>query len=94
MHSTVTLWTSSIVSGKMAISTGLEILVTIAEDSNINLKDEHFKGAEGLWEVLTRKKTNLNVVTTKDYGKYKSILQMTNTHLEQYEHGGNMFHGA
>ena len=64
--------------------------VTIDEDSNIYLKDKQFKGTEGLWELLTRKKPNLAAVTTKDYRKYKSILQMTNAHLEQYEPGGNI----
>jgi hypothetical protein len=60
------------------------------EDSNIYLKDKQFKGTEGLWDVLTRKKPNLDAVTTEDYWKYKSILQMTNAHLEQYELGGNI----
>jgi hypothetical protein len=67
----------------MVINTGLEILVTIEENTNIYLKDKHFKGTEGLWELLTRKKPNLHFVTTKDYRKYKSILQMTNAHMEQ-----------
>jgi hypothetical protein len=77
------------VSGKMAISTGLEILVTTDEDSNIYLKDK-LKGTEGLRELLTRKKLNLDAVTTKGYRKYKSIPQTTNAHLEQYEPGGNI----
>jgi hypothetical protein len=53
------------VSEKMAKSTGLEILFTIDEDSNIYLKDKQFKGTEGLRELLTRKKPNLAGVTTK-----------------------------
>jgi hypothetical protein len=64
--------------------------VTIDEDCNIYLKDKHFKGTGGLWEILTRKKSILNVVTTKDFRKYKTILQMTNAHLEQYEPRGNI----
>jgi hypothetical protein len=64
--------------------------VTIDADSNIYIKDKHFKGTEGLWDLLTRKKPNLKNVTTRDYRKYKSILQMTNAHLEQYEPGGSI----
>jgi hypothetical protein len=64
--------------------------VTIDGDSNIYLRDKEFKGTEGLWELLTRKKTNLAAVTTKELRKYKSILQMTDAHLEQYEPGCNI----
>jgi hypothetical protein len=60
--------------------------ITLDGDSNLYLKDNHFKVTEGQWELLMRK----NVVTTKDYRKYKSILQMTNAHLEQNESGGNI----
>jgi hypothetical protein len=43
-----------------------------------------------LWELLTRKKPNLVLITRQDYEKYKSILLMTSGHLEQYRADGNI----
>jgi hypothetical protein len=60
---------------------------TIDGDRNIYHNVKRFKGTEGLWEILTRKKPNLAAVTTKEFRKYKSILQMTNAHFEHYEPG-------
>jgi hypothetical protein len=47
-------------------------------------------GTKVLWELLTRKKPNLDLITAEDYEKYKSILLMTSSHLEQYRADGNI----
>jgi hypothetical protein len=65
--------------------------VTVDEDSNISIKGREFKGTPGLWELLTRKNVNVKNVTTDDLKKYKSILQMTNAHLEGYEPDANIY---
>ena len=64
--------------------------VTIDVHSDIYVKGKRFRGTEGLWELLTHKKPNVNIVTTDDYKKYKGILEMTNAHLEGYVPGGNI----
>jgi len=41
----------------------------------------------GLWELLTRKKVNKEIVSAADLKRYKSILNLTSAHLEGYEPG-------
>jgi len=50
----------------------------------ITIKDRVFKGSKGLWELLTRKNVNTEVITNDDLKSYKKILTMTNAHLSQY----------
>jgi hypothetical protein len=64
--------------------------VTIDEASDIYVNDRRFRGTKGLWELLIRKKPNLDLITAQDYEKYKSILLMTSGHLEQYRADGNI----
>jgi hypothetical protein len=42
-----------------------------------------FRGTKDLWELLTRKKPNLDLITPEDCEKYKSILLVTSGHLEE-----------
>ena len=49
-----------------------------------------FKGTTGLWELLTRKNVNSNVITKSDLNAYKRILVRTNAHLAGYETGGDI----
>jgi len=44
-----------------------------------------------MWELLTRKKVNNRLVTSNDLKQYKTILEMTNAHLEGYEPDANVF---
>jgi hypothetical protein len=48
------------------------------------------RGTKGLWELLTRKKPNLDLVKAQDCEKYKSILLITSGHLEQYRADSNI----
>jgi hypothetical protein len=64
--------------------------VVIDDKRNLYIKNKRFRGTEGLWELLTRTKPNFDIVTSNDYRKYKSILEMTNAHLEGYTSGGNI----
>jgi hypothetical protein len=57
-------------------------LVTVDVDSDVHIKGQIFKGTEGLWELLTRKKQDLKA--------YKAILEMTHGHLERYEPAGDI----
>jgi hypothetical protein len=41
--------------------------VTIDDASDIYVNDRRFRGTKGLWELLTRKKPNLDLITAQDY---------------------------
>ena len=58
--------------------------------SYISIKERHFKGTRGLWELLSRKNVTRGVVRTEDLKRYNTILQLTNAHLQVYEPGGNV----
>ena len=55
---------------------------------DITIKDRVFKGSKGLWELLTHKNVNMEVITKDDLKSYKKILTMTNAHLTQYQPDG------
>jgi len=57
---------------------------------DITIKDRVFKGSKGLWELLTRKNVNTEVINKDDLKSYKKILKMTNAHLIQYQPSGNI----
>ena len=59
--------------------------VTVDENGNINIHGETYRGTLGLWELLTKKNVNQSLVTKKDLGTYKKILELTNEHLENNE---------
>jgi hypothetical protein len=54
-------------------------------NSDLYIKDKHFKGTLGLWELLTRKSVNEKLVNQDDLKQYKNILNLTSAHLERYE---------
>jgi hypothetical protein len=58
--------------------------------SDIYIKNRRFKDTEGPSELLTRKNQNLGTVAEGDYKNYKSILLMTNGHLEHHRPDGNI----
>jgi hypothetical protein len=72
----------------------IAILPTLAiqdrsdQDGDITIKENGFRGSEGLWKLLTRKNVNKEHVTSDDLRKYKKILLLTNAHLEGYQPGG------
>ena len=57
---------------------------------DITIKDRVFKGQNGLWELLTRKKVNKEFITKDDLKTYKKIPTMTNAHLTKYQPDGNI----
>ena len=61
--------------------------VTMDNMSNITIKGKQFKGTEGLWKLLTRKNVNYNSLDKNDLQSYKTILEITNGHLEGYKAG-------
>jgi len=62
--------------------------VLVDQDGDITIKENEFRGSEGLWELLTRKNANKEHVTSDDLRKYKKILLLTNAHLEGYDPSG------
>jgi len=64
--------------------------VGVNRDSNIHINNVEFPATKGLWELLTRKRVNKNLVTTADLKQYKTILEMTNAHLEGYKPRANI----
>ena len=64
--------------------------VSVDRDGNIHIKDVEFPATEGLWELLTRKKLDKNSITRDDLKQYKTILEMTNAHLEGYDPEDNI----
>ena len=62
--------------------------VLVDQDGDIKIKENEFRGSEGLWELLTRKNVNKEQVTSDDLRKYKKILLLTNAHLEGYDPAG------
>jgi len=65
---------------------------TVSVDSlgDITIKGKQYRGTEGLWELLTRNKVERDKIMPADYKKYKSILERTNAHKQQYGPGGNI----
>jgi len=55
--------------------------------SNITMKGKQFQRMDDLWNLLTRKNINYNIIDKNEIQKYKTILEMTNAHLEGYKAG-------
>ena len=51
--------------------------VIACEKGNITIGGTRFRGTRGLWELLTRKNVNGDVITNSDLKAYKRILQLT-----------------
>ena len=58
--------------------------------SNISIGGKQFEVTEDLWKLLTRKNVDYNSIDKNYLNKYKTILEMTNAHLEGYKAGGNI----
>jgi len=63
--------------------------VSVDRDGNIHIKDVVFPATKGLWELSTRK-VDTNSVTRDDLKQNKTILEMTNAHLEGYNPNANI----
>ena len=61
--------------------------VTVETNGDLYIRDKHFKGTRGLWELLTRKRVDTKLVSEDDLKKYKSIWDLTSLHFEGYEPG-------
>jgi len=59
--------------------------VGVDRDGNIHIREVELPATKSMWELLTRKKVNIRLVTSNDLKQYKTILEMTNAHLEGYE---------
>ena len=59
--------------------------VGMDSDGNIHIKNVVFPATNGLWELLTRKRVDKKSITIDDLKQYKTILEMTNAHLEGYK---------
>jgi len=64
--------------------------VLVDTSGDITIKDRVCNGSKGLWELLTRKNVNTEVITKDDLKSYKKILTMTNALLTQYQPDGNI----
>jgi len=64
--------------------------VGVDRDGNIRINNVEFPATKGLWELLTRKRVDKHSVTTADMKQYKTILEMTNAHLEGYKPHANI----
>jgi hypothetical protein len=55
------------------------------ENNDLYIKDNHFTGTRGLWELLTKKSIDFSKITSSDRKVYKQILILTNGHLQNNE---------
>ena len=60
------------------------------EKGDITVGGKRFWGTRGLWELLTRKSVNSDVITDSYLKAYKRILELTDAHLVGYEPGGDI----
>ncbi len=51
------------------------------EKGDITIGGTRFRGTRGLWEILTRKNVNSDVITNSDLKAYTRLLELTNAHL-------------
>src|SRR5436190_17417050 len=58
------------------------------KNNDIIIDDTHYKGTQGLWELITLKKPR--EYTQNDLDTYKAILLQTNGHLKNYKDGAQM----
>ena len=58
--------------------------------SNITIRGKQIKGTEDLWKILTRKNIDYDYIEKNELQKYKTIVEITNAHLEVYKAGNNI----
>jgi len=62
--------------------------VFINPDDNVTIKGTVFRGTEGLWELLTPKNVNTQLIDKEDLkAKY---IDIDNPHLTRYQHEDNI----
>jgi len=64
--------------------------VGVDRDSNMHINNVEFPATKGMWELLTRKRVDKNLVTGADIKQYKAILEMTSARLEGYKPRANI----
>ena len=64
--------------------------VGVFRDSNSHINNVEFPATKRLWELLTCKRVVKHSLTTADIKQYKSILEMNNAHLEDYNPRANI----
>jgi hypothetical protein len=66
-------------------------IFVVDTEGNIHIGDPDtaikFNATTGLWELLTRKKADKQLVTQSDLQTYKNMLELTYARLEGYEPG-------
>ena len=67
-----------------------DVPITVHAKGDLSIGGKRFKGTRGLWELLTRKNVNSEVITKSDLTAYKRILVLTNAHLAGYEPGDDI----
>ena len=60
-------------------------IVDIDPQSNVYVQGKMYEGTPGLFELLTRKKVNHSLISTKDLKNYRQILNATNAHRENHD---------
>jgi hypothetical protein len=60
------------------------------EKGDITIGEKRFRSTKGLWELLTSKNVNRDLITNCDQKTYKRILKLTNAHLVGYQPGGDI----
>ena len=61
--------------------------VFIDPDDKITIKGTIFRGTERLWDLLTRKNVNTQIVGKEDLKTYKNNRKLTNVHFTRYQPG-------
>ena len=64
--------------------------ISVDENSDITKSVKRFRVTKGLWELLTHKNVNRDVISNSDLKRYKHILGITNAYLVGYEPGGDI----
>ena len=59
-------------------------------NKNMFVDGKGYKGTQGLWELLTQSRPDINVVTHLDRLAYKRILMQSNAHYFNYSPSGMM----
>jgi len=59
--------------------------VSIDTDANLKIKGTVFRGTDDLWELLTRKNVNMQLVGKEELKSYNKILISTSGHLTRYQ---------
>ena len=57
-------------------------ILTVDDTSDISINSRHIKGNRGIWKLSIFENFTIVVVTADDLKRYKTILQLTNAHLQ------------